>query len=188
MKQLFGTVGGIVKGFAVTAKYLFKPPVTVQYPTERKPIPPRFRGLLINDVPRCISCELCAKACPVDCFTIKHEKSEAGKRKLMQFDINMYKCMFCGLCTEVCPTECLTMTGGYEGATLDRGELIFRFVPTAEHPANFPQPPQVEGGMIGSAVTTRAAANPAPKPPVTAAAAPASSTPAGGTTAHGVSS
>ena len=172
MRQALATIGGLIKGFGVTAKYLFRPAVTVQYPTERKPIPPRFRGLLINDVPRCISCELCAKACPVDCFTITWEKSEGGKRKLTQFDINMYTCMFCGLCTEVCPTECLTMTGGYESATFDRGDLVFRFMPTDKHPVNFPTPERVEGGMIGSAVAGRAAVNPSPKAPTTPAAAP----------------
>ena len=119
------------KGMAISFKYMFQRTATLQYPEERKEIPKRFRGILINDVPRCIVCELCAKVCPVNCIDIKKVRGADKKFKAEIFDIDLVTCLFCGLCTEACPTECLTMEGGYEGTVFDKKELIAQFVKPA---------------------------------------------------------
>lgn len=130
MKALKG-IASLFIGMRISGKYLFKKTATVQYPEVRKTIPTRFRGILINDVPRCIVCELCAKVCPVDCIDIKKIRGADKKFMAEVFDIDLVKCLFCGLCTEACPTECLTMEGGYEGAVFDKKDLIARFVKPA---------------------------------------------------------
>lgn len=88
--------------------------MTREYPAEPVVLPERFRGHLFNDVDDCISCKLCAKACPVDCFVIDTERTPENKLRASRFDIDLTKCIYCGLCTRVCPTDCLTMEGGYE--------------------------------------------------------------------------
>lgn len=113
------------QGMLVTAKYLVKPReiVTFRYPIVKRPVASNYRGRLVNAVPRCISCELCAKVCPPNCITIEHEIGADKKRILKRFDIDMTICLYCGLCTEICPDttrdevtneKCLTMSGGYE--------------------------------------------------------------------------
>ena len=115
-------------GMAIPIKYFFMKTATTQYPEQRKVISNRFRGLLINDVPRCIVCELCAKVCPVKCITIQKVRKEDKKFYALQYDIDISTCLFCGLCTEACPTECLSMEGGYEGSVYQRKDLVARFV------------------------------------------------------------
>lgn len=116
------------KGMAVPFKYMFQKTTTVQYPEERKNITERFRGLLINDVPKCIVCELCAKACPVQCIKIQKIRGDDKKFIAHQFDIDITTCLFCGLCTEACPTGSLSMEGGYEGSVYQKEELVAHFV------------------------------------------------------------
>ncbi len=90
--------------------------ITLQYPVERPQLGERYRGHLHNRVADCITCNLCAKACPVDCFVIDGERTEDNKLRPSRFDIDLTKCIYCGLCTRVCPTDCLTMTTDYEVA------------------------------------------------------------------------
>jgi NADH-quinone oxidoreductase subunit I len=122
----------------------FKQPlglVTIQYPSEAIPTPPFSRYRLHNDAADCIACDQCARACPVQCITIKSFKatpddleelgttSDGSKKKLWleQFDIDMAKCMYCGYCTYPCPTECLTMTPVYDFSEFDRSNFIYHF-------------------------------------------------------------
>lgn len=110
---------------------------TVQFPTEKMPIPEVARYQLQVDIDDCIVCDLCAKACPVDCITIEAIKSpeaigktsDGSVKRLYaaQFDIDMAKCMYCGLCTVVCPTECITMTNQYDRSTTQLTDLIYGF-------------------------------------------------------------
>jgi len=116
------------KGMAVPFKYMFKKPATVQYPEERKNISPRFRGLLINNIPQCIVCDLCSKACPVQCIKIEKTRGEDKKFVALKYDIDISTCLFCGLCTEACPTGSLSMEGGYEGTVYHKEELVAHFV------------------------------------------------------------
>jgi formate hydrogenlyase subunit 6/NADH:ubiquinone oxidoreductase subunit I len=120
-----GIVDGLLSvlgGLRTTAGFAFEnwrgqggaTAITRLYPLERPQLDERWRGHLHNDVSRCIVCTGCAKACPVDCFTIAGERNEDNKLRPSQFDIDLSKCIYCGLCTRVCPTGCLTMSDGFE--------------------------------------------------------------------------
>ncbi|MEC3878998.1 4Fe-4S binding protein [Parapedobacter sp. 10938] len=110
---------------------------TVQFPKEKMPIPEVARYQLDVEIDDCIVCDLCAKACPVDCITIEAVKatdvigktSDGSVKRLYaaQFDIDMAKCMYCGLCTVVCPTECITMTDQYDRSMTNLAELTYSF-------------------------------------------------------------
>jgi len=110
---------------------------TVQFPKQKMPIPELARYQLQVDIDDCIVCDLCAKACPVDCITIESIKSpeaigktsDGSVKRLYaaQFDIDMAKCMYCGLCTVVCPTECITMTNQYDRSSTKLTDLIYDF-------------------------------------------------------------
>ena len=110
---------------------------TVQFPRERMPIPEVARYQLDVEIDDCIVCDLCAKACPVDCITIESVKSadvigktsDGSVKRLYaaQFDIDMAKCMYCGLCTVVCPTECIVMTDQYDRSMTDLAALTYSF-------------------------------------------------------------
>lgn len=110
---------------------------TVQFPKQRMPIPEVARYQLDVEIDDCIVCDLCAKACPVDCITIEAVKSpdvigktsDGSVKRLYaaQFDIDMAKCMYCGLCTVVCPTECITMTNQYDRSMTNLAELTYSF-------------------------------------------------------------
>lgn len=138
-KDIFIGLWTVLVGMRITAKHLFTPSVTIQYPKEKKELPAFARNQLFNKIEDCIGCSKCAIVCPVDCIyidTIKANRDEdlgkasTGHNKRLwvtRFDIDMAKCCFCGLCTEPCPTECLTMTSEYEYAGYDRDNLIFKF-------------------------------------------------------------
>ncbi len=97
---------------------------TIQYPSQKLPIPEVGRYQLDVEMDDCIVCDLCAKVCPVDCIDIEAIKateaigqtSDGTTKRLYaaKFDIDMAKCMYCGLCTIVCPTECIVMTNQYD--------------------------------------------------------------------------
>lgn len=116
--------------------------VTVQYPSQKVPIPEVGRYQLDVAIDDCIVCDLCAKICPVDCIDIISIKatedigktSDGTNKRLYaaKFDIDMAKCMFCGLCTIVCPTECIIMTDGYDKSVSDVKELIYPFADMTE--------------------------------------------------------
>lgn len=110
---------------------------TVQYPSQKMPIPEVGRYQLEVEMDDCIVCDLCAKACPVDCIDIEAIKateaigktSDGSVKRLYaaKFDIDMAKCMYCGLCTVVCPTECITMTDQYDRSTPKLTDLVYAF-------------------------------------------------------------
>lgn len=110
---------------------------TVQYPQEKMPIPEVARYQLDVEIDDCIVCDLCAKACPVDCIAIEAvkateaigETSDGSIKRLYaaKFEIDMAKCMYCGLCTVVCPTECITMTNNYDRSSQKLTDLIYGF-------------------------------------------------------------
>ncbi len=110
---------------------------TVQFPSQKMPIPEVARYQLDVEIDDCIVCDLCAKACPVDCIDIEAIKatdvigktSDGSVKRLYaaKFDIDMAKCMYCGLCTVVCPTECITMTDQYDRSTPRLNDLIYSF-------------------------------------------------------------
>jgi NADH-quinone oxidoreductase subunit I len=111
-------------------KHLFRRKVTVEYPEEKPPLPPRYRGRIIlsrdpDGMERCVACYLCAVACPVDCIALQATEDEDGRRRPEFFRINFSRCIFCGLCEEACPTYAIQLTPDYEMAEHDRNNLVY---------------------------------------------------------------
>ena len=105
----------ILKGLSLTGKYFFKKKITVQFPEEKTPLSPRFRGLLAlrrypNGEERCIACKLCEVTCPALAITIESEQRDDGSRRTTRYDIDMFKCINCGLCEESCPVDSIVVT------------------------------------------------------------------------------
>lgn len=117
-------LGSTAKGMAVTLRHLTsEPTLTIQYPHERKEIPPTYRGLHILEQDKCIDCSLCAKACPVDCIEIEAEH-HGRILEWKKFSIDYKKCIFCEFCIPPCPVNCIHMTGEYELATDDPNSMV----------------------------------------------------------------
>jgi NADH-quinone oxidoreductase subunit I len=109
------TLWELLKGMGVTLRYFFAPKVTVQYPEQKTPKSPRFRGLHAlrrypNGEERCIACKLCEAVCPALAITIDSEEREDGTRRTTRYDIDLFKCVYCGLCEEACPVDSIVLT------------------------------------------------------------------------------
>jgi NADH-quinone oxidoreductase subunit I len=120
----------IVQGFALTLRYMFRPKVTVNYPYERTPLSPRFRGehalrRYPNGEERCIACKLCEAICPAQAITIEVEPREDGSRRTTRYDIDMVKCIYCGFCQEACPVDAIVEGPNIEFSTETREELYY---------------------------------------------------------------
>ena len=120
----------LLKGMALTGKYLFKPKITVQYPEEKTPMSPRFRGLHAlrrypNGEERCIACKLCEAVCPAMAITIESDVRQEGTRRTTRYDIDLTKCIFCGFCEESCPVDSIVETHIHEYHGEQRGDLYF---------------------------------------------------------------
>ena len=120
----------IVSGLWLTLKYMFKTPVTVNYPFEKGPISPRFRGehalrRYPNGEERCIACKLCEAICPAQAITIEAEPREDGSRRTTRYDIDMVKCIYCGMCQEACPVDAIVEGPNFEFAVETREELFY---------------------------------------------------------------
>jgi NADH-quinone oxidoreductase subunit I len=107
------------QGLSVTGRYLFKRKITVQYPEEKTPISPRFRGLHAlrrypNGEERCIACKLCEAVCPALAITIETEPRADGSRRTTRYDIDLFKCIYCGFCEESCPVDSIVETRFFE--------------------------------------------------------------------------
>jgi len=120
----------LLKGMALTGRYLFARKITVEYPEEKAPQSPRFRGLHAlrrypNGEERCIACKLCEAVCPAQAITIEAEPREDGSRRTTRYDIDMTKCIFCGFCQEACPVDAIVEGPNFEYATETREELLY---------------------------------------------------------------
>jgi NADH-quinone oxidoreductase subunit I len=119
----------LLKGMSVTGRYLFKRKITVQYPEEKTPMSPRFRGLhaqrrYANGEERCIACKLCEAVCPALAITIDVIEREDGTRRTSRYDIDLFKCIYCGFCEEACPVDAIVETPIFEYHFENRGENI----------------------------------------------------------------
>lgn len=117
-------------GMALTLRYFFRPKVTINYPYEKGPLSPRFRGehalrRYPNGEERCIACKLCEAICPAQAITIEAEPREDGSRRTTRYDIDMSKCIYCGFCQEACPVDAIVEGPNFEFATETREELMY---------------------------------------------------------------
>ena len=118
----------LFKGLALTGKYAFRRKITVQYPEEKTPLSPRFRGLHAlrrypNGEERCIACKLCEAVCPELAISIESAERDDGTRRTTRYDIDLTKCIFCGFCEEACPVDAIVETPIFEYHGEKRGDL-----------------------------------------------------------------
>ena len=120
----------LVQGLMLTGRHLFARKITVQYPEEKTPMSPRFRGLHAlrrypNGEERCIACKLCEAVCPAQAITIESEQREDGTRRTTRYDIDLIKCIYCGFCEEACPVDAIVETHIFEYHGEKRGDLYY---------------------------------------------------------------
>lgn len=133
--NIYQMMKSILIGMKITLKYCMSPVVTIQYPFERIAFAPRYRGIHEFEAEKCIACDMCAKACPIDCIyidksaprKIDKKTGKATGGELLRYAIDYQKCMFCGLCTEPCPTDCIHMGKNHDLSSYSREEMIVEF-------------------------------------------------------------
>jgi len=128
--NLWRDIKGTLQPFWVTLRYLFKRPVTISYPEQKRTPPPRYRARMIltrdpDGEERCVACHLCSAACPVDCISMQAAEREDGRRYAAWFRINFARCIYCGLCAEACPTLAIQMSPEYEICNRDPLNLVW---------------------------------------------------------------
>lgn len=142
-RNVFRAAATIFEGLAVTKSWLFRRPMTIQYPDKiEKPVqemlPATYRGILEVDLDLCTGCMLCSRTCPIGTITVNIEKNaETGNRDITRFDIDIGQCMYCGLCVEACKFDALCHTTEFEASVPTPEELVLCFVkkpqPAARH-------------------------------------------------------
>jgi NADH-quinone oxidoreductase subunit I len=105
----------LLAGMGLTMRHFFRPRITINYPEEKTPKSPRFRGLHAlrrypNGEERCIACKLCEAVCPALAITIESTQREDGSRRTTAYDIDLFKCIYCGYCEESCPVDSIVLT------------------------------------------------------------------------------
>ncbi len=121
----------LLKGLSLTGSKLAAKKITVQYPEEKTPQSPRFRGLhALRRYPsgeeRCIGCKLCEAVCPALAITIDTDERDDGTRRTTRYDIDLFKCIFCGFCEEACPVDAIVETRHFEYHFEQRGAQIMK--------------------------------------------------------------
>ena len=119
----------LLQGLQVTLRYWRAPKETLNYPEEKTPKSPRFRGLHAlrrypNGEERCIACKLCEAVCPALAITIDSHQREDGTRRTTRYDIDLFKCIYCGFCEESCPVDSIVETDISEYHFENRGENV----------------------------------------------------------------
>ncbi len=129
--------GETLRGLKTTFARIVEGPVTIQYPEEKTPVYPRFRGrhklhrFEDTGLEKCVGCSLCAAACPADCIRVvaaentPENRVSAGERYAAVYEINLSRCIFCGYCEVACPFDAITMGHDYEMSDYTRSDLIF---------------------------------------------------------------
>ena len=120
----------LFRGMALTGRHMFARKITVQFPEEKTPMSPRFRGLHAlrrypNGEERCIACKLCEAVCPALAITIESEERDDGTRRTTRYDIDLVKCIYCGFCEESCPVDSIVETDIHEWHFESRTETVY---------------------------------------------------------------
>ena len=133
----YRTFGATLKGLKTTLARVIEGPVTIQYPEQKTPVYPRFRGrhklqrFEDTGLEKCVGCSLCVAACPAECIRVVAAENtpdnqvSPGERYAAVYEINMTRCIFCGYCEAACPFDAITMGHDYELADYERSDLIF---------------------------------------------------------------
>ncbi len=136
-RSAWRAVAETARGLRTTFGRMVEHPVTVQYPEEKTPVYPRFRGrhklhrFEDTGLEKCVGCSLCAAACPADCIRVvaaentPENRVSPGERYAAVYEINLSHCIFCGYCEIACPFDAITMGHDYELSDYDRSDLIF---------------------------------------------------------------
>jgi NADH-quinone oxidoreductase subunit I len=137
LSSVYRALGETMRGLRTTFGRAVEGPYTIQYPEQKTPVYPRFRGrhklhrFEDTGLEKCVGCSLCAAACPAECIRVvaaentpEHQVS-AGERYAAVYEINMTRCIFCGYCEVACPFDAITMGNDYELADYTRSDLIF---------------------------------------------------------------
>ncbi|MGH8720961.1 MAG: NADH-quinone oxidoreductase subunit NuoI [Burkholderiales bacterium] len=120
----------LLRGMLLTGRHMLARKITVQFPEEKTPLSPRFRGLHAlrrypNGEERCIACKLCEAVCPALAIHIESEQSADGTRRATRYDIDLIKCIYCGFCEEACPVDAIVETRIFEFHGEKRGDLYY---------------------------------------------------------------
>jgi len=148
--EIIHTFISLLKGLMVTGINFWRKKVTLMYPEKRWELPEGYRGMPVlpadpkTGKEKCLACGSCARICPEQVITVKHEIGEDKKRRLAEFTIDMSRCMFCGLCSEACPTKGLVMSKHYELASFTKKDMIYNLEQLRERGGFFTEEPEVK--------------------------------------------
>lgn len=123
---------GLLTGLGITFKRMVGPNITEFYPEVKPTLPTKVRSSMGLQPDKCISCNMCAMACPNSVIKLTSEKDENNKKVLKSYQMDVGRCLFCGMCTEACPTKALTVTQEYENAVYEPGDMQWDMIKRAE--------------------------------------------------------
>jgi NADH-quinone oxidoreductase subunit I len=165
---MWGT--GVLKGFGITIKNMFRPAITVQYPEQRLEIPERARWAVhqrfdADGAPKCTACLICVKECPDHVLRVFSTPKEGGGKHIDAYVYEVGACMMCGLCVAACPYDAIEMSHEYELATRDRGDLVRVLLRDVDAASVRRTPREVAAGAAAAGASSAAAAVTVTEPP-----------------------